>query len=243
MNAINNTAPYFFSVGVGPDGDSSNRSSTFPLLAVLAGMALLVARAPITDVVPATEIAPMNASQTDLTLNEVVARFEAYSPGRKAEATRLGKLVMELSKHYQLSPSLILAVIESESSFRPSVVSKAGAIGLMQLLPDTASFVAEQFHITSYHGEADLYDPAVNLRLGVAYLSYLRHQFGHSLHFLAAYNLGPSALRKRLNDGDYDLGALDHYVRLIHERARSMRASHYRGVQQPAVAHESALTV
>jgi hypothetical protein len=199
------------------------RITTSSMLACIVGFLLLASRAPDLGVVPANEIIPLEDTNADLTLTEVVAHFERH-PGTypKNEAYKLGKLVMDLSERHQFSPSLILAVIDAESSFRPDVVSKAGAVGLMQLLPSTAEMVAKVYHVRQYHSEADLSDPAVNLRLGVAYLAYLRHQFGHSLHYLAAYNVGPGALKKRLGAGRYELGSLDGYVRKIHSRAREI---------------------
>ena len=151
----------------------------------------------------------------------------------------MGRLVMELSERHQLAPSVILAVIEKESSFRPQIVSKAGAVGMMQLLPNTAKEVAKAYRIRSYKGKDDLRDPATNIRLGVAYLSYLRQNFGHSLHYIAAYNLGPTALRRRLRSGNYELGALDRYVRSIHVRARELQAG--RNVKFPSLHREEAL--
>ncbi len=133
--------------------------------------------------------------------------------------------MLELSDQHQFSPTFILSVIETESSFRTGVISKAGAVGLMQLLPATAKETAERYNIRSYKSAADLHNPVVNLRLGVAYMSYLRKQFGHSLHYVAAYNMGPTALRRKLRNNDYGLGALDHYVRTIHERSRTLRGN------------------
>jgi soluble lytic murein transglycosylase-like protein len=242
MNAMNTSVPYYYLCGdTAAEPTSPPRAaSASPILALIAGLLLITSYAPEAGLVPPTEIIPLNDSQADLTLTDVVSRFEAHwGAAHKNEAYRLGKLVIQLSEQHQLSPSLILAVVEHESSFRPAVVSKAGAVGLMQLLPDTAAEVAALYHIRSYKSAADLRNPAVNLRLGVAYLAYLRHQFGHSLHYLAAYNLGPTALRKRLREGNYELGALDHYVRSIHETARELQGG--RGGKMPETVREDAL--
>lgn len=195
-------------------------------IAILTALILLAASAPEAGIVPAGEISPLSDSRADLSLNDVVAHLESRLPGAyKQESYKLGKLVLELSERHQFSPSFILSVIETESTFRPTVVSKAGAVGLMQLLPSTAREVAGKYGIKSYRTPADLNNPQTNMRLGVAYLSYLRKQFGNSIHYVAAYNLGPTALRRRLRSGDYELGAIDPYVRVIHERSRTMRNS------------------
>lgn len=244
MNAINTTVPYFYTVSAAPDVESlpvAAPTSRFPFLALFAGLALLSANPPEAGVVPASEIIPINDTQADLTLSEVVGRFEQkLGRGHKKDAYKLGKLVMQLSERHQFSPSMILAVVEAESSFRYNVISKVGAVGLMQLLPGTAKEVAKTYHVRAYKSAEDLKNPAVNLQLGVAYLSYLRHQFGHSIHYLAAYNLGPTALRRRLREGRYELGSLDPYVRTIHARARSLRGNR-EGGKLPSLIREEAL--
>ncbi|HEY8280622.1 MAG TPA: transglycosylase SLT domain-containing protein, partial [Bdellovibrionota bacterium] len=225
MQAMNSVLPYLYTIS-GPPADRPVGARQAPLsaLALLAGVLLLLSHSPEAGLVPQSEIIPLEDTQGDLTLAEIVERIEQHLPaGHKPQAYRLGKLVFELGERHQLSPALILAVIEMESSYRFAVKSKAGAIGLMQLLPGTAAEVAKRYHIRSYHSAEDLSDPSVNLRVGVAYLAQLRRQFGHSLHYLAAYNLGPTALRRRLNSGRYELGALEPYVRSIHERARLLR--------------------
>jgi soluble lytic murein transglycosylase-like protein len=243
MTTLTSTIPYFYgySLPAAPVRRTARAAGSLSMVALLAGVLLLTTHAPDAGMVPASEILPLNDSVADLSLAEVVARFEArLGHSRKDEAYRLSKLVLNLSERHQLSPSLILAVIDTESSFRFDVVSKAGAVGLMQLMPDTAEEIARLYHIHSYQSAADLADPAVNLRLGVAYLAYLRHQFGNSLHYLAAYNAGPSAFRKRLRTGNFELGALDPYVRVIHARARELRGTRNSG-KLPGLVREEAL--
>ncbi|MGZ3671005.1 MAG: lytic transglycosylase domain-containing protein [Bdellovibrionota bacterium] len=242
MSTLNTPLPYFYTAAAAPKARAVIRQGgSLSLLALVAGLLLLTSHAPDLGVVPATEILPLNDTQVDLSLSEIVARFEEHlGTDNKNEAYRLGKLVLELSERHQLSPSVILSVVEAESSYRFTVVSKAGAVGLMQLLPETAAEIAALYHIRSYKSAEDLNNPAVNLRLGVAYLTYLRHKFGNSLHYLAAYNLGPTALRKRLQNGRFELGSLDPYVRSIHGRARMLSAGHT-SAKQPRLLREEAL--
>jgi soluble lytic murein transglycosylase-like protein len=227
MQAILTSAfPYFFPTPVVKESRQFSIEAPSPSrVALVAALLLLLAAAPEAGMVPGTEILPLDDAQGDLNLSEVVARIAMHLPAeQKPQAYRLGRLVLELSERHQFSPSLILAVVEMESSYRFTVVSKAGAVGLMQLLPATAQEVATRYHIRSYRSSEDLRDPAVNMRLGVAYLAQLRRQFGQSLHYIAAYNVGPYALQKRLRDGHYDLGSLEPYVRSIHDRTRLLRA-------------------
>lgn len=205
-------------------------------LTFFASMLLMATSVQDTGLVPSGEILPLDGtgSHEELTLKEVTTHFQdRLGPAHKQESYKLGRLVLQLSDQYQFSPTFLLSVIETESSFRVNVVSKSGAVGLMQLLPGTAREMSEKYDI-AYRGEADLHNPAVNIRLGVAYLSWLRRQFGHSLHYVAAYNLGPTALRRRLNSGDFELGAIDQYVRRIHDRTRSLRGSR-EGTKLPAI--------
>ena len=96
-------------------------------------------------------------------------------------------------------PALVLAVIRQESAFDPAAVSRAGALGLMQLLPRTARQVARQLKLR-YSRERLTDDPKYNLRLGRAYLSELIERYdGSYILALAAYNAGPARVRRWLD--------------------------------------------
>jgi len=95
-----------------------------------------------------------------------------------------------------LDPALVLAVIRAESKGRARAVSRAGARGLMQLMPATAKALAEEEGI-DYSGPDDLFDPVLNVRLGTLYLARLRRQFRDDpLLYVAAYNAGPGNVDK-----------------------------------------------
>jgi soluble lytic murein transglycosylase len=92
--------------------------------------------------------------------------------------------------NHDLDPALLAAVVYVESRFDPNATSAAGAIGLMQLLPDTAKGIAlrtggERFVV------ADLRNPEINIRYGSWYLDHLREQYGDVSVALAAYHAGP----------------------------------------------------
>jgi soluble lytic murein transglycosylase len=96
------------------------------------------------------------------------------------------------SAQYQVSPTLAAGVIHQESSFFPHVVSAAGAVGLMQLLPETARRLAARLG-RSGSGELALTDPALNLELGLYHLAdLLRSYGGQSVPAVASYNAGPA---------------------------------------------------
>ncbi|MEI6689204.1 MAG: lytic transglycosylase domain-containing protein [Thermoleophilia bacterium] len=97
------------------------------------------------------------------------------------------------SDNYGLEPSLLAAVIYTESKFDPNAKSAAGAIGLMQLLPATAQGIADHTGGGNYTA-ADLYDPELNIRYGAYYLARLQHKYRDHPQALdlalAAYNAG-----------------------------------------------------
>ncbi|MGO0122187.1 lytic transglycosylase domain-containing protein [Desulfothermobacter acidiphilus] len=100
-------------------------------------------------------------------------------------ASSFAELFRRLEKEYNLPPGLVEAVAQAESGLNPRVVSEAGAMGLMQLMPGTASAL----------GVVDPFDPVQNATAGALYLSQLLEQFGGDLRLaLAAYNAGPGAV-------------------------------------------------
>ena len=100
--------------------------------------------------------------------------------------------------------ALVLAMIRTESRFRAEVVSPRGAVGLMQVMPDTAGWMAALNRLDDYSDDK-LYEAGWNLRIGILYLQYLKEQFPDSLpQTLAAYNAGPSRVRAWLTGGDWD---------------------------------------
>ena len=90
----------------------------------------------------------------------------------------------------KVDPALIEAVITAESAYDPSAISRTGAVGLMQLMPDTA----RRFGVT------DRWDPAQNILGGSRYLSVLLNKFNNNLKLaLAAYNAGEGNVVKHRN--------------------------------------------
>lgn len=97
------------------------------------------------------------------------------------------QLIAKAAQEHELDPALIRAVIHAESSFRPAVISRKGAIGLMQLMPETA----QQLGVT------DASKPAENIAAGSRYLAKLLKQHnGEVALALAAYNAGASNVKK-----------------------------------------------
>ena len=90
-----------------------------------------------------------------------------------------------------LDPDLIGAVIYAESRYDPAAVSPRGALGLMQIMPETGAWIAQQLGLPE-PAARDLLDVELNIRLGAWYLRYLLDRFGDPETALAAYNAGPS---------------------------------------------------
>lgn len=117
---------------------------------------------------------------------DAVAGASAVSAGSLAAARRQYQpIVAEAARAYDVEPALLHAVISVESRYNVKAVSKRGASGLMQLMPETAK----------RYGVADIFDPKQNIRAGAQYLRDLLKMFNNDLHLvLAAYNAGEKAV-------------------------------------------------
>ena len=116
----------------------------------------------------------------------------------EAPLWNLAGSILEESKKHALNPMLVLAIILVESRFNHRAVSPRGAQGLMQIHPVAVIAVAEREEIANLPKKMNLQDPVVNVKIGVAYLSYLKKMFNDVRLALTAYNLGPTRVRKKL---------------------------------------------
>jgi soluble lytic murein transglycosylase-like protein len=112
-------------------------------------------------------------------------RFKEFRPAARYHQAvsdlELEQAVGRAARQHRVSPALLLAVMKAESDFNPMVISKAGAVGLMQLIPETAI----------RHGVRNLYDTEDNIVGGAKHLRYLLDRFHGKLRLaLAAYNAG-----------------------------------------------------
>ncbi len=118
-------------------------------------------------------------------------------------------LIRQSARRNDLDPAMVVAVIYAESGFDEQAVSESGALGLMQLLPSTATELAaragDRFDVD------DLHDPRVNIRYGTQYLAYLLDRYdGSQVEALAAYHAGPRNVDRWISGvGGEGLGEAD----------------------------------
>jgi soluble lytic murein transglycosylase-like protein len=125
---------------------------------------------------------------------------------------------------YQLHPALLLAMIKAESDFNPTVISKAGAIGLMQLIPETAI----------RHGVENLYDTNENIRGGARHIRYLLDRFNGNLHLaVAAYNAGEGRVERYHAVPPY--AETREYVRRVLTYYKSFKSQYRLGVHETVI--------
>ena len=112
------------------------------------------------------------------------------------------EIIEEYCDLYDVDKYLVHSIIRTESFFNEKAVSKKGAIGLMQIMPDTGAWVAEKLELKNFTSE-DLFDSEKNIMIGVWYISYLSDKFnGNFNNTIAAYNAGPTNVSKWLNESD-----------------------------------------
>jgi len=137
---------------------------------------------------PAARYVRMPGGGVRIVLEGQPARPAAKRPApRRRETDEYNAILREAAARYAIPVALARAVLAAESNFDPNAVSRAGAMGLMQLMPQTA---AEMY-------VADAFDPRENIFGGVRYLRVLTNLFdGDLVKVIAAYNAGPEAVRK-----------------------------------------------
>jgi soluble lytic murein transglycosylase len=127
------------------------------------------------------------------------------------------QIVVGHAENYDLEPQLVAAVIYQESKFDADAVSDSGAVGLMQLLPETAQGIADRTGGTGWH-ERDLLNPELNVRYGSWYLRHLLDKYGDEELALAAYNAGQTNVdRWRAQGVGIQFPETRHYVDRVQE--------------------------
>ena len=141
---------------------------------------------------------------------------------RKTHPLKYMDYVEKYSREYSVPQSVILAVMKCESDFESNAVSKAGAVGLMQMMPDTFVWLSRD-KLGENHEAGMLYDPETNIKYGTYYLQYLHSRFGSWEKAIIAYNWGEGNFSEFLSEegyseGDYDsipVGETRNYVKKV----------------------------
>ncbi len=156
--------------------------------------------------------------------------------GRLLYPVKYQDIILDSAEQYGMDPFLIAAIIRVETNFKTEKISKKGAIGLMQIMPDTAQWIIAQGEFSDLSDDK-LRDPAVNIKAGAWYLQSLANQFesfaaaNHASKInriaviSAAYNAGPGNVGKWLSQGGWDgdaahidqipFGETRHYIQRI----------------------------
>jgi soluble lytic murein transglycosylase len=157
----------------------------------------------------------MQLSVTDADLRDSILSYAGYAQlpalamslghvmsgpnGKIYDAALYPRNPWEPGEGYKIDPSLINAIARQESKFNPSAESSSGALGLMQLMPSTASFVSDDMKVAPREKEYLLKDPQKNLEVGQQYVQMLlkdRNVQGDIMKLLVAYNAGPGNLSR-----------------------------------------------
>ena len=110
--------------------------------------------------------------------------------------------IIENASVFGENPAFVASIIRVESRFNPNAISRRGAMGLMQILPSTAEFIAEGLGVKNFF-KGMLFEPSLNIKFGCYYLKFLRKKFSDEKTILSAYNAGEGVVRTWLKDEQY----------------------------------------
>ena len=134
---------------------------------------------------------------------------------------RYEEIIVGHAKNYRLEPQLLAAVIYQESKFDVDARSVSGAVGLMQLLPETGQGIADRTGGDNWKPE-DLLNPELNIRYGSWYLRHLLDKYGDEELALAAYNAGQANVDSWRERGvGIQFDETSHYVARVAELKRT----------------------
>ena len=128
----------------------------------------------------------------------ILFSFAIVSYGTITRPVEYTDYIEESAEKYNVDPLLILSVIRVESDFKPEAKSHMNAIGLMQLVPETAEWISTK--LGTEFDESMLKDPKQNIELGTYYLSYLINHFGDIDLAVVAYNGGMGNVQKWIDE-------------------------------------------
>lgn len=163
----------------------------------------------VTGRLPGADESPAPGART--ALERPAPAVPTRTARRAVPSIAYASLIEAAAARHGLDPALVDAIAYVESRYRPAAVSPAGAVGFMQIMPSTAAEL----------GVKDLTDPRQNIEAGAAYLRAMLDAFDNNIeHALAAYNAGPTAVRR--HGGVPPFRATKDYVRRVLDRLAAM---------------------
>ena len=167
----------------------------------------------------------------------------------KKNSGKIAATLLAEAERHGFDPIFLMAVIQNESSFNPKMKGSFGEIGLMQVKPSTAEWIAKTYKI-EYSGEKSLYDPETNIKLGAAFIHKLRTQFdAQGRLYLSAYNIGAKKVRKMVSGKkapkEYVMAVMKRYIAIYsafntegnHQEKGQMAFLKVSGVTAPSIAN------
>lgn len=158
------------------------------------------------------------AGEGVLKINSLIYQWtkERLPKAYRSKYKQVAQTIIDESLRYGFDPVFLMSVIQRESRFNPATIGGVGEIGLMQIRPTTGKWIAQKFNMP-WKGDKSLLDPVMNIRLGSAYLNYLRDRFdSHAQLYLAAYNMGQNnvsnILERNIWPKDYPRHVMRNYV-------------------------------
>lgn len=130
-----------------------------------------------------------------ITYNAAISFYKITYPKKYSD------LIEQNAKSFSIEPSLLYALIKTESDFDPNALSPVGAMGLTQIMPETFSWLLTKTG-ESYETDA-LYNPEISVYYGAWLLNYLLDEFGDEKTALAAYHAGRGIVNKWLSDSEF----------------------------------------
>lgn len=145
----------------------------------------------------AKQIIKATESTSELPIESyILKRFEAAFPNEaKGRIYSWANTLINEANRAAIDPLFVLAIIQQESRFNEKAVGRHGEIGLMQIRPRTAAWIASKNNLI-FSGPSDLFRPDLNIKIGVLYLHYLNKKFKNVKYSTAAYNMGPLNLKR-----------------------------------------------
>lgn len=143
---------------------------------------------------PKAPLAMSSVGRLDLRKFILATVQKALPENQQGKAFEIARAVIVEANHHKMDPLFLLAVIATESQFNINARGTHGEIGLMQVMPGTAKWLAPKVGLGN---KFDLEEPVVNIRIGASYLAKLRQTFHHrSKRYVAAYNMGSRNVRR-----------------------------------------------